>query len=168
MYNVDDFTEEQLKWTKHFNKNQTIIFTSERGELDTITFKKVAMSNETVNDMERGFYKSNYLNVTYEFTKESYHQFDFNGNIAYEQDLISIQKTSAGFGEMGISFIGLLFNEYEIKKAKKIDANTYQFDSSNTTAKWVNVKKGIKNFTFNTNIGIVNYTDERNVKWKKK
>lgn len=168
MYNVDDFTEEELKWSKPFNKNQTIIFTSEKGEFDTITFKKVVMSNETVNDMERGFYKSNYLNVTYEFTKNSYHQFDFNGNIAYEQDLISIQKTSAGFGGMGISFIGLLFNENEIIKAKKINKNTYQFDSSNTSAKWVNVKKGIKNFTFNTNIGIVNYTDERDVKWEKK
>ena len=168
MYNVDNFTDEEVKWTKPFNKNQTIIFTSEKGEFDTIIFKEVVMSNETVNDLERGFYKSNYLNVPYKFTKGSYHQFDFDGNTASEQDLISIQKSSAGFGGMEISFIGLLFNEDEIKKAKKIDTNTYQFDNSNSTAKWVNVKKGIKKFTFNTDIGIVNYIDERDVKWKKK
>ena len=43
MYNVDNFTDEEVKWTKPFNKNQTIIFTSEKGEFDTIIFKEVVM-----------------------------------------------------------------------------------------------------------------------------
>ena len=71
MYNVDNFTDEEVKWTKPFNKNQTIIFTSEKGEFDTIIFKEVVMSNETVNDLERGFYKSNYLNVPMSLQKEA-------------------------------------------------------------------------------------------------
>ncbi len=168
MYSVDDFTKEELKWTKPFNKNQTIIFTSEKGEVDTIIYKQVILSNETVNDLERGFYKSNYLSIPYEFTKGSYHQFDFDGTSATEQDFVSIEKSSAGFGSMEISFIGLLFNEDEIEKAKKINTNTYQFDSLNATAKWVNIKKGIKSFTFNTDIGILSYIDERDIKWIKK
>lgn len=168
MYTVDEFSEEELKWVKTFNNKQEIIFISEKGELDTIIFNKIVASSETVNHIERGFYKSNYLNSAYQFTKGSYHQFYFDGNAATEQDLVSLEKSSAGFGGIEISFIGLLFNEDGIKKAKKIDRNTYQFDSSNATAKWVNVKNGIKSFTFNTDIGILNYTDERDIKWLKK
>jgi len=32
----------------------------------------------------------------------------------------------------------------------------------------VNVEKKIKNFTFDTEIGVTNYTDDRNVIWKRK
>ena len=167
-YSVENFSEEELKLTKSFDKSQTFIFISENGELDTIMFKKFNIRKETVNHVERGFYSTNHLEIPYRFTKESYHQFDLDGNRPDEQDLISIEKSSAGFGGIEICFIGLLFDEDGIKKAHKNDTNIYQFDSSFSIAKWFNVKNGIKNFTFDTEIGIVNYTDERNVKWKRK
>ena len=168
IYNVDDFSEEQLKWTKSFNEKHESIFISEKGEIDTIIFNNILKSKETVNNIERGFYKSNYLDVPYKFTKGSYHQFNSDDSSTSEQDLVSITKSSAGFGSMEITFIGLLFDEDQIQKAKEIDYKSYQFESSNATSKWVNVKKGIKNFTFNLESGILNYTDERNIKWTRK
>ena len=61
-----------------------------------------------------------------------------------------------------------LLNELDYEKQQFYEFKVIAFDNSNSTAKWVNVKKGIKKFTFNTDIGIVNYIDERDVKWKKK
>ena len=81
VYYVGDFTNEELKWVKPFNNNQTIIFISEKDEIDTIVFKKYKRSKETVNHLERGFYTTNHLEIPYEFTKKSYHQFYFDGNI---------------------------------------------------------------------------------------
>jgi hypothetical protein len=166
MYSVKEFTEEELKWTKPFDKSETIVFVSDKNEFDTIVFKKSTLSDETVNDLERGFYKSNYLVVPYEFSKGSFHQFDFDGNTPSEQYLITIEKSSAGFGGLGINFFGLLVDQDDIKNASKMDTKTYRFNKENLSR--FNTANDISYFTFNTDIGIVNYTDGRNVKWARK
>jgi len=167
---VKDFTKDELNWFKPFGKTDTVIYISEKSELDTIIFHKTVADNDSTRDLEQGFSNTNYLTVPYEFTKGSYHQLALmsDGKIRYSQAIFNLSKSSSDYGSLEIIFIGIIFNGEELKNIKKLNKHIYFFDGEKATYPMVNVEKKIKNFTFDTEIGVTNYTDDRNVNWKRK
>jgi len=168
---VKTFTSDDLKWFKPYNKTETVIFKSEKGATDTIIFHTTDTTEYSIKDLAQGFYNKTTLSVAYEFTKGSYHQFaKINGeDKRYEQNLLSISNSSSSeFTEKEITFIGIIFNGKEMENIKQLDSSTYFFDSKKATYPEINVEKGISNFTFDTEKGIIKYTDIRNIIWIRK
>jgi len=168
---VKNFTTDDLKWFMPYNKLDTVVFISRNMELDTIVFYKKVATSDTVRD-SRGFYDINYLIVPYKLTTGSYHQFAFmgNGQGRYEQNIFSISNTSSENKTFEITFLGTIFNGKELNNIIQINKNVYYFDSHKATYVGMDEEKGkaINNFTFDINIGITKYTDERNVEWIRK
>jgi hypothetical protein len=82
---------------------------------------------------------------------------------------LSISNSSSSeFTEKEISFIGIIFNGKEMENIKQLDSSTYFFDSNKATYPEINVEEGISNFTFDTEKGIIQYTDNRNINWTRK
>ncbi len=171
VFNIRDFSEDELKWFEPYNKTDTIIYSSEKGELDSIIFQKAIATRASTRGFEQGFYNTNYLTVPYSFTGGSYHQFAFmsGGKKRYEQDIFNISKSSSmGSDDFEIIFIGTIFNGKELDNIQKINEHTFYFSSNNATYSGVNVEKEINDFTFDTKIGITKYTDSRGLKWERK
>jgi hypothetical protein len=167
---VKDFTSEDLKWFSTYNKLDTVVFISQKSELDTIIFFKKVAAADTVRD-GRGFYNTNYLTVPYKLSPGSYHQFALmSDGTRFEQNIFSISKTSSGMTTLEITFLGMLFNGRELHNITQLNKYVYYFDSRKATYASVDEEKGkaINNFTFDLRYGIVKYTDERNVEWKRK
>ncbi|HTD40701.1 MAG TPA: hypothetical protein VK671_08780, partial [Mucilaginibacter sp.] len=166
-----DFTNDDLKWFIPYNKSDTVVFISKKGELDTLVFLKKVISSDTIRD-GRGFYNTNYLTVPYMLTKGSYHQFAImgDGKTRYPQDILSLSKKSDGITTFEITFLGTLFNGKELNNIRQINRYVYYFDSSKATYVGMDEEQGksIKNFTFDVRYGITKYVDERNVEWKRK
>jgi hypothetical protein len=169
-FKVDDFTRNELKWYKPYDKTDTVIFFSEKNESDTIIFQAKESGSSSTRGFEQGFYNTNYLTVPYYFTKGSYHQFAMmsDGKTRYDQDILNMSKSSSSTGFMEIIFIGTIFSDDNLDSIQKINDSTYFFDSHKATYSGMNVEKEIEDFTFNINLGITNYTDDRGVKWKRK
>ncbi len=165
-YKVDDFTTEELVWYKPFTKTDSVVYSSDNGEKDTIIFKAPEAASDSTRDFEQGFSNTNYLTVVYEFSKGSYHQSAMmsGGTKRYDHWFVNSYKSSAGYGSVEITFIGTLFSE-NIKNIQKINDSTYYFDSEKADYSGMNVEKGIKNFTFNTRLGVTEFVDDRNIKW---
>jgi hypothetical protein len=142
---------------------------SEKAEHDTIIFRKTVANSDSVRNFGQGYYNVNYLDVPYEFTKGSYHQFANmgNGQGLYSQDVVKISKSSSNNKMLEIIFIGTIFNGEHLKNIKQLDNCTYYFDSSKANYSGMNVEKGIKSFTFDTNVGIVKYVDDRGIIWER-
>ena len=168
-YKVDNFSNEELKWFTPFDKTDTVVFISEKTEFDTIIFHKTISKSDSVRSFEVGFYNTNYLTVPYDFTKNSYHQFAImgDGKTRYTQDILSISKESSGSGGFEFTFIGTIYNENNLKNIQKLNDSCYFFESRKAQYSGMDVEKGIKDFTFDIIHGIIEYTDKRNVKWKK-
>ena len=167
---VKDFTEDQMKWFRPYTKNDSVVFVSEKSEMDTIIFSKKMLTRDTVrNFIELGYYSTNYLSVPYKFTKGSYHQFALmgDGNRRYDQALFSLSKSSNNQSQFEIIFIGTIFNGRELEHINKLTPDIYYFSSKKATYSGMNVEKGINDFTFDSRIGIVTYTDKRNVHWER-
>ena len=133
-------------------------------------YKKIAAS-DTIRSMGQGFYNDNYLTVPYKLTKGSYHQFALmsDGKTRYSQDVFSMSKSSHGdHSSLEITFLGTYFNGKELDNIKQINQDVYYFDSNKATYQGMDVEKGIKDFTFDTSAGIIKYTDDRNIEWKRK
>jgi hypothetical protein len=169
-YKVDNFSNKELMWFKPFDKNDTVVYISEKSELDTIIFYKTVHGSDTIRSFEQGYFNTNYLIVPYEFTKSSYHQFAIMGDnkTRYNQDILKISKSSDGYGSFELIFIGTIFSDYNLNNIQRLSDNCYFFDSKKAIYSGINVEKGIKDFTFNTEKGIISYTDDRSVKWKRK
>lgn len=167
-YKVDDFTTDELIWYKPFTKTDSVVFISDKGEKDTIIFKVPESASDSTRDFEQGFSNTNYLTVNYDFTKGSYHQFAImgDGKTHYDQDFVNAYKSSAGYSSLEISFIGTLFSE-NIQEVQKVNDTTYFFDSNKADYSGMNVEKGINSFTFNTRLGVIEFVDDRNVKWNR-
>ncbi|MBK7691234.1 MAG: hypothetical protein IPK62_02230 [Bacteroidetes bacterium] len=168
-YRVDDFTTDELIWVKPFTKTDTAIFISGKGEKDTIIFIAPKSAKDSTRNFEQGFSNTNYLTVKYDFTQGSYHQFAMmgDGKTRYDQSFFNASRSSAGYGSLEIGFIGTLFCE-NIKDIQKVNDTTYFFDSNKADYSGMNVEKGIKNFTFNTRLGVIEFVDDRNIKWRRK
>ncbi|MCO5947290.1 hypothetical protein [Mucilaginibacter flavidus] len=169
---VKGFTNDELKWFIPYNKTDTVVFISNKGEIDTVVFLKKVASSDTVRSLERGYYNTNYLTVTYTLTKGSYHQFALMSDrkTRYSQDILNISKTSDGTKTLEITFLGTIFNGKELNNIRQENKNEYYFDSSKATYVGMDEEQGkaIKNFTFDVRFGIVKYVDERNIEWNRK
>jgi hypothetical protein len=168
-YTVKAFTEDELKWFKPYDKTDIIVFVSEKAEQDSIVFGKTIAHSNSVRNVGQGYYNENHLAVPYEFTKGSYHQSAkmSNGKDLYSHEVVTMSKSSSGNDMMEIEFIGTIFNGKHLKSIRKVDGCTYYFDSSKANYSGMNVEKGIKSFTFDTNVGIVKYVDDRGVIWER-
>ena len=164
----ETYTLDELVWYKPFTKTDTIIYTSEKGEKDSIIFKAPYSESDATNGFEQGNSNTDYLTVMYEFTKGSYHQSAkmSDGKKRYDHWFVNSYKSTAGYESVEVTFIGTFFNE-KIKNIEKINDNTYYFDSKKADYYGLNVEKGIKNFTFNTKRGVTEFIDIRNIKWKR-
>lgn len=169
-YKVDDFTADELKWYKPFDHSDTVIFISERNDRDTIVFHQRVENSDSTNSYKQGYSKTNYLTVPYEFTKGSYHQFAImgDGKTRYDQDILNMAKSSAGYSSIEIVFIGTIFSDGTLHNIQEIDSSTYFFNSNKGDYSGMNVEKGIKDFTFNCDVGVIRYTDNRGIKWTRK
>ena len=168
-YKVPDFTSDELMWYKPFNKTDTVLFISEKGKTDTIIFKAPVSTSDSTRNYEQGFSNTNYLTVNYCFTKGSYHQFALmsDGKTRYDQDFVNAYKSSSGYGSLEIGFIGTLIRD-SIKNIKKVNDSTFFIDSKKADYSGMNVERGINSFTFNTRIGVIEFVDNRNIKWTRK
>ena len=168
-YKTGDFTENILKWYKPFEQNQVAIYVSENNESDTILFQSPVSASDSTRNFEQGYSNTDYLTVHYEFSKGSFHQPAImgDGKTPYDQDFVNAYKSSAGYGNLEISFIGTFFSD-SLSNIQKLNDSTYFFNSDRADYKGMNVKKGINNFTFNTRLGVIAFTDDRNVKWIRK
>ena len=166
-YEVKDFTEKELLWFKPFSKTATVIYTSEKGEKDTITFNSTKIDSESVRSFERGYYNTKYLTVNYNLTNGSYHKFALmsDGKTRYTHHFANFAKSSS-YSHLEITFIGLFFGQKR-NYLEKVNDSTYFFSSAKADYSGMNVEKGIKNFTFNTRLGVVEFVDDRNIKWKR-
>jgi hypothetical protein len=90
-----------------------------------------------------------------------------DGKTRYDHWFVNSSKSSSGYGNVEITFIGTFFSE-NIKNIEKINDSTYYFDSEKADYSGMNVEKGIKNFTFNTRLGVTEFVDDRNIKWTRK
>ena len=163
-----EFSQEDLQWFKPYSIAQRVIYTSDKGEYDTITFHKIDTIKYSVRNIEQGFYDNISYSVPYEFSEGSYHQFATMSGTAkrYDQDIIRISKSSSSnYTDKEIIFIGMIYDNHELKTLNSIGSNTYYFDNNHATYPEVNVVEGIKDFNFNCQSGIINYTDIRGVKW---
>ncbi len=172
---VEEFSLNELEWFNPFNKTDTVIFFSEQNEFDTIIFHKSVADRDSTSGYEQGNTKTNYSTVYYEFTKGSYHQFALmsDGKTKYSQHLLNMLKSSSvssndSYYDLEIVFIGTIFSDEELNEIEKIGENTFYFETDKATDNWINVEKGIKDFTLNTEIGITSYTDDRGYNWKRK
>ena len=168
-YKVDNFTTNELIWYKPFTKTDSVIFTSDKGEKDTIIFKSPESASDSTRDIEQGFSNTNYLTVVYEFSKGSYHQSAITGDgkTRYDHWFINSSKSSAGYSNVEITFIGTFFSD-SLKNIQKVNDTTYFFDSNKADYSGSGVEKGINNFTFNTRHGVIEFVDDRNIKWTRK
>lgn len=167
-YKVDDFTDKELIWYKPFTKTDTVIYFSDKGEKDTIIFKTPKAESDSTRSFEQGFSNTNYLTVVYEFSKGSYHQSAMmsDGKTRCDHWFVNSYKSSAGYGSVEITFIGTFFSE-KINNIQKVNDSTYYFDSEKADYSGLNVEKGIRNFTFDTRLGVTEFIDIRNIKWKR-
>ncbi len=168
-YKVDDFTADALVWYKPFTKTDSVIFISDKGERDTIIFKAPETESDSTRNFEQGYSNTNYLTVVYEFSKGSYHQSAMmsDGKTLYDHWFVNSSKSSTGYGNVEITFIGTFFNE-NINGIQKINDSTYFFDSNKADYSGMNVEKEIKSFTFNSNVGVTEFVDDRNIKWTRR
>jgi len=166
-YEVEDFSEEELIWFKPFSKTKTVIYTSEKGEKDTITFNSTEIDSESVRSYERGYYDTKYLTVHYNLTDGSYHKFALmgDGNKRYTHHFANFAKSSS-HSHLEITFIGTFFGQKR-NYLEKVNDSTYFFSGAKADYSGMNVEKGIKNFTFNTKLGVIAFVDDRNIKWKR-
>jgi len=69
-----------------------------------------------------------------------------------------------------ITFLGTIIKGKELNNIKKINRDEYYFDSNKGTYVGMNEERGkaINNFTFDIKTGVVKYTDERGIDWKRK
>lgn len=168
-YKVDNFTTDELVWYKPFTKTDSVIFISDNGEKDTIIFMAPETTKDSTRDFEQGFSNTDYLTVMYEFSKGSYHQSAKMGDLKkrYEHWFVNSSKSSSGYGNVEITFIGTIFSD-SLENIHKVNDTTYFFDSNKADYSGMNVEKGINNFTFNTRLGVIEFVDDRNIKWKRK
>ena len=167
-----DFDAEDLKWLKPFSEDKTVIYHSEKNEFDTIFYSKYKDYHASVRDIERGFYDENSFSIRYKLSKGSYHQFADVGDLRESGAVfLSIANSSLyqrNHADLIIYFLGIRYDDDSIKNISKIDEKILYFDVKKATYPEINISEGISNFTYNLDSGVVEFLDNRNVKWKRK
>jgi len=169
-YKVEDFDSQDLKWYEPFEQKDTVIFVSEKMDIDTIIFGPKIFKSDSTRNYKQGFSNTNYLVVPYSFSPNSYHQFSLmgDGKTRYSGNILRMDKSSNGHSYLEFTFIGMFHNSRTINKVNMNSDSVYHFKSNDAQYKKINVEKGINSFNYDTNIGVVDYIDNRNVYWKRK
>ena len=167
---VKEFSSEDLKWFRPYHNTDTLIFHSERNEFDTIIFFKTDTTEYATRNFQSGYYDTRSMEVSYRLTTGSYHKFVKIGEDQENERLVLIENTSSRKNTvMEICFLGIIFSGKELQNnVRRVDENVFFFDGRKATYSRINIKEGITYFIFNTEKGILEYTDERNVKWRRK
>jgi hypothetical protein len=161
------FSTQELKFTKPFAFDDTIIYKSNYTEYDTIIFYKVLYQVNHTRNLEQGFYDNYSYNVDYRLTMGSYHKIINPNEIAARTTLYGIRKSSDSPTSNGqeFCFLGLIFDDKYLDNIM-LDTNSITiFDESKAQYKGMNINEGINSFTFEKEKGIVSFIDKKNNKW---
>lgn len=154
------FTKDEIRFMKPFFKENIIIFKSNIGQIDTITFLKYNVDTLKFRNIEQGFYNENRLFVGYKLSKGSYHKITLNSIYETPEKFLSFTKAKNSHSSKEISFLGLIFDEnFMDKNISNIDKII--FNKQNAIYSGININDGIKSFTFNFEKGIISYVDKK-------
>jgi hypothetical protein len=155
------FNKEELKFVKPYLKENTVIFQSPQGYMDTIVFSNSVIDTVELRNLSQGYYNENILRVTYKITSKSFHKL-FEQSLSNELiDFISFSKAKNSHSSKEIYFLGLLFNEDYLDGI--INENTGEiivFKSDKAKYTGLNINKGIKSFKFSFTKGIESFIDD--------
>ena len=113
---VKEFSSNDLKWFFPYKNTDTLIFSSERNEFDTINFFKTDTNESSTRDFQSGYYDTRWMEVTYKLTTGSYHKFVKLNEGEESERLVLIENTSSRkntFTE--ICFLGIIFSGQELQ-----------------------------------------------------
>ncbi|GAB2819322.1 hypothetical protein GCM10027043_19800 [Ferruginibacter profundus] len=161
------FSTRELKFTKPFVFNDTIIYKSIYEKSDTIIFYKTIYQVNQTRNLEQGYYNNYSYNVDYRLSIGSYHKIIDPNEVGAQTNLYDIIKSSDSPATNGqeFCFLGLIFDDKYLD-VLIIDTNTITiFDESKAQYQGMNINEGIKNFTFEKEKGIVSFIDKNNNKW---
>ena len=162
---VVPFSASELKFVKPFTKTDTIVYTSEKGQIDTIIFSAVVYDTMKVRHIERGYYDENRIRVIYALTENSYHKL-ITGSVNWKgEDFLHFSKTKQSSSSKEIGFLGLLFSREYIESIDVNKQNEITFSETNATYKDVNINEGIKSFQFSFDEGVLSFIDNNNIRW---
>jgi hypothetical protein len=164
-FGVDTFTQSELKFVKPFYKTDTVIYTSENGQADTIVFNAFTEDTLKLRNLEQGFYNETQLRVRYSLTINSFHKITVKSVNNEPDDFISFGNVKHSHSYKQICFLGLIFDEKYLDEVDVSQLNEITFTQDNATYKNVNINAGIKSFRFDFNKGILSFVDNNNIKW---
>ncbi len=161
------FKSNELKFIKPFARYQTVIFKSNKGELDTIKFYKFHIDTIRYHNIEQGFYNEYDLKVGYELTDNSYHKLITIPNNKKTDDFITYIKVKGSYETKEISFLGLVFENKFIIDAISSQSDSILFGKQDAVYEGVNINKGISSFVYSKTSGIISYSDITGSIWKR-
>ncbi len=161
------FDKNEWLFVKPFNKNDTAVYRSAKGQMDTIIFYAVVEDTVKVRNIEQGFYNNNRLRVGYALTKNSFHKFLIESINKEPEYFIIFSKAKYSSSFKQVSFLGLLFDDDNLKLITKPYDTAIVFSKKDAKYSGQNINEGINSFNFNFNVGIISFIDKHNVAWIK-
>lgn len=161
------FSSEEMRFAKPFSDKSIVIYRSEIGQLDTVTFLNYKIDTIRYRNLEQGFYNENTLSVRYDLSESSYHKITVKGVNGDWQDLMLFLKAKNSHSSRQFSFLGLLFDESYLDVVMSTKDSVVVFNENHARYKGVNVNEGIKSFTFSFKKGIIFFTDNHNIRWER-
>src|SRR5437763_10836489 len=141
------FTQNEMRFTEPFKKDQVIIYKSSLGQIDSIKFFKRQIDTVKYRNFSQGFYNENIFRVKYQLLNNSYHKIDYGAglsNYKLVDNFLSFLKSKNGHSDKEISFLGLGFDEEYINKIISSKDSVLVFRYENARYKGVNINEGIK------------------------
>jgi hypothetical protein len=162
---IGKFTMQDFVVIKPFNKTDTLIYASEKGQRDTIIFYPAEVDSVEVRSFELGYYDAYIMGVKYELTKGSYHSAKYitNCDTLYStipEQFYSVNISTKEYSGRQLSFLNLVFNEAYLSRSSldTISIVTFKGDGSGNG-------RGVNSFKFSSQIGIISYTDTSGAEW---
>lgn len=150
---------------KPFKEKDTVVYVSAKGQTDTIVFFPAEIDTVERRSFELGFYDAYVMGVEYELTHGSYHvdKHITNGHILYPtipEGLYAVNISTKEYSGRRFSFLGLIFREDELKTIPIDTTGVIFFNGEGK-----NNSRGVNNFKFSPQIGIVSYVDTGGIEW---
>lgn len=162
---IGQFTEQDFMLIKPFKEKDTVVYVSAKGQTDTIVFFPAEIDTVERRSFELGFYDAYVMGVEYELTHGSYHvQKDTRGGMVLYNEvperLYAVNISTKEYSGKEFSFFGLIFREDELKKISIDTTGVIFFNGEGK-----NNSRGVNNFKFSPQIGIVSYVDTGGIEW---
>ena len=162
---MGEFSKQDFMFIRPFNRLDTVIFTSTKGQFDTIIFHPAEIDTVKRRSFELGFYNAYVMGVEYELTHGSIHcrRYILDGKVLYgttPEVFYSVNISTKEYSGKELSFFDLKYGEDSLKR---IYVDTTSIISFNGDGKGNG--RGINSFTFSPNIGIISYIDTGGIKW---